>query len=139
MDIIKMTRELGAAIQQDERYLRFTAAREANEKDEELMGLISQIQLIQMNFQQEASKGEEADETKIAAFNKEFEEVYTKFMTNEKMKAYEEARAEIDELMNYVMQILGLCVNGEDPYTCEPQKAEEHDCNGSCSSCSGCH
>lgn len=139
MDIIKMTRELGAAIQQDERYLRFTAAREANEKDEELMGFISQIQLIQMNFQQEASKGEEADETKIAAFNKEFEEVYTKFMTNEKMKAYEEARAEIDELMNYVMQILGLCVNGEDPYTCEPQKAEEHDCGGSCSSCSGCH
>ncbi len=65
--------------------------------------------------------------------------VYTKFMTNEKMKAYEEARAEIDKLMNYVMQILGLCVNGEDPYTCEPEEEHAHDCGGECSSCSGCH
>lgn len=31
MDIIKMARELGAAIQQDERYLNFKKAREANE------------------------------------------------------------------------------------------------------------
>ena len=33
MDIIKMARELGAAIQQDERYLNFKKAREANEAD----------------------------------------------------------------------------------------------------------
>ena len=32
MDVIKLTRELGAAIQQDERYLAFTKARETNEK-----------------------------------------------------------------------------------------------------------
>lgn len=138
MDIIKMTRDLGAAIQQDERYLNFKNAREANENDEELMGLITQIQLIQMNFQQEAAK-EDADESKLKAYNEEFESVYTKFMTNEKMKVYEEARAEIDKLMNYVMQILGLCVNGEDPYTCEPQEEHDHDCGGECSSCSGCH
>ena len=30
MDIIKLTRELGAAIQQDERYLNFAKAREDN-------------------------------------------------------------------------------------------------------------
>ena len=32
MDIIQMTRELGAAIQQDERYLRFAKARETNDQ-----------------------------------------------------------------------------------------------------------
>ena len=68
-----------------------------------------------------------------------FYDVYTKFMDSDKMKAYEAARAEIDNLMNYLMQILGLCVNGADPATCEPEVPEEHSCGGSCSSCSGCH
>ena len=51
MDIIKLTRELGAAIQQDERYLAFNKAKEANEKDEALNALMGEIQMIQMNYQ----------------------------------------------------------------------------------------
>ena len=43
MDIIAMARELGKAIQQDERYKRIDAAKTANDKDEELQQLI-QIQ-----------------------------------------------------------------------------------------------
>ena len=35
MDVIKLTRELGAAIQQDERYLNFAKARQENENDAE--------------------------------------------------------------------------------------------------------
>ena len=47
------------------------------------------------------------------------------------------AAYDIDELMNYVMQLLGLCVNGADPVTCEP---EPHDCGCDCESChSDCH
>ena len=56
MDVIKLTRELGAAIQQDERYLAFAKAREDNEKDPELLDLMGQIQLVQMNYQREASQ-----------------------------------------------------------------------------------
>ena len=137
MDIIKLTRELGAAIQQDERYLRFTKARENNEKDEVLLDLMGQIQLLQMNYQQEAAK-ENADAAKMADFERRFNDVYGKFMANDNMKEYEAARHEIDELMNYVMQILGLCVNGADPMTCEPE-AHEHSCDCDCESChSGC-
>lgn len=137
MDVIKLTRELGAAIQKDERYLKFAQVRDANEKDEALLDLMGKIQLVQMNYQLEAGK-ENPDSEKMAAFEKEFNELYTKFMDNEKMVAYEEARAEIDKLMNYIMQILGLCVNGADPATCEPE--QEHECDGSCcSDCSGCH
>ena len=45
MDIIKMARELGAAIQQDERYLNFKKAREANEADKPLNDLIGELNL----------------------------------------------------------------------------------------------
>ena len=138
MDIIKLTRELGAAIQQDERYLAFTKAREENEKDTELNDLMGQIQMVQMNYQLEASK-EEPDSAKMQAFEEEFNTLYTKFMANGKMQAYDAARTEVDEMMNYIMQILSLCVNGADPATCEPEKAHDHSCGGSCSSCSGCH
>lgn len=137
MDVIKLTRELGAAIQQDERYLNFAKVREENEKDEELLDLMGQIQLLQMNYQREASS-ENPDKDKMNGFEKSFNELYGKFMANDKMVAYENARAEIDELMNYIMQILGLCVNGADPATCEPEC--DHNCDGSCcSDCSGCH
>lgn len=137
MDIIKLTRELGAAIQQDERYLAFTKAREENEKDTELNELMGQIQMVQMNYQLEASK-EEPDSAKMQAFEEEFNTLYTKFMANGKMQVYDAARTEVDEMMNYIMQILSLCVNGADPATCEPEK-HDHECGGSCSSCSGCH
>ena len=136
MDVIKLTRELGAAIQQDERYLNFAKARQENENDAELNELMSQIQMVQMNYQMEASK-EAPDADKMKEYEEKFNDVYTKFMDSDKMKVYEAARAEIDNLMNYVMQILGLCVNGADPATCEPE--QEHNCGGSCSSCSGCH
>ena len=136
MDVIKLTRDLGAAIQQDPRYLRFAAAREANEKDPELLDLMGQIQLLQMNYQREAAK-EEPDAAAMEAFEKQFNDVYGAFMANAHMQEYEAARHDIDELMNYVMQILGLCVNGADPATCEP---EPHDCGGDCDCChADCH
>ena len=138
MDIIKLTRELGAAIQQDERYLAFNKAKEANEKDEALNALMGEIQMIQMNYQMEASK-ETPDSAKMQEFEAEFNAKYEAFMANENMQRYDEARAEVDSMMNYIMQILGLCVNGADPATCEPEQQHEHSCDGSCSSCSGCH
>lgn len=139
MDIIKLTRELGAAIQQDERYLNFTKARETNENDKELMDLLGRIQLLQINFQQESGK-EDADPAKLEEYNKEFEVLYGQFTANENVIAFEEARKEVDDMMNYIMNILSLCVNGADPMTCEPQEHNhDHECGGECSSCSGCH
>lgn len=138
MNVIELTRQLGAAIQQDERYLAFAKAKEANEKDEALNALMGEIQMIQMNYQMEASK-EEPDSAKMQEFEAEFNSKYEAFMANENMQKYDEARAQVDSMMNYIMQILGLCVNGADPATCEPEQQHEHSCDGSCSSCSGCH
>ena len=138
MNVIELTRQLGAAIQQDERYLAFAKAKEANEKDEALNALMGEIQMIQMNYQMEASK-EEPNSAKMQEFEAEFNAKYEAFMANENMQKYDEARAQVDSMMNYIMQILGLCVNGADPMTCEPEQQHEHSCDGSCSSCSGCH
>ena len=135
--IIAKARELGALLQQDERYLKFMEVQKANEEDKDLNELIARIQLIQMSFQHEASK-EDKNEQKLEAYDKEFGEIYTKIMANPNMQAFEAARNEIDKLMNYINAIFALCLQGEDPATCEPQQ-QEHNCGGECSSCSGCH
>lgn len=137
MDIIKLTRELGKAIQADERYAKFVAARETNEKDDELNELIGKMQLIHMSYQHEASK-EDANEQKLTAYEEEFMELREKIMNNQNMIDYEKARMDIDEMMNYIVAILTECIKGEDPETCEPP--QEHSCGGNCSSCgSDCH
>ncbi len=136
MDVITAVRALGAAIQQDERYLAFMKAREANEADIELNGLIGKLNLIQLSYQNESAK-EEPDNNKLEGMDAEFREIYGQIMLNENMKKYEEAKNEVDSMMNYLIQILTLCVNGEDPADCEPAQAEAG-CSGICSTCGGC-
>ncbi len=134
MTVIEAARELGKAIQADERYNALMAAKQANDADDALNALIGKLNLIQMSYQHEAEG--EADEEKMESYDKEFREVYAEVMTNPNMKAYETARQSVDDMMNYVMQLLSLCVNGDDPETCEP--AQQTECTGSCSTCGGC-
>lgn len=107
MDIIKLTRELGAAIQQDDRYLKFEEARKNNEADAALNELIGKLNLIQLSYQQEA-QNPEASEEKMQQFDKDFRETYEQVMQNENMKNYEAARQEVDGMMQYIMQILSF-------------------------------
>ena len=51
MSVIELTRQLGAAIQQDERYKQYEEARKANEADVALNDLIGKINLLQLNYQ----------------------------------------------------------------------------------------
>ena len=132
MDIIELTSQLGAAIQQEEAYKAFHAAKEANEKDDELNSLIDKIQLIHMSYQHEAAK-DDANEEKLAAYDKEFSEVYKEVMSNPRMQAFEQAKQGLDSLMKTITGILTLSAQGEDPATCEYQS-----CGGDCSSCGGC-
>lgn len=136
MDVIELTRELGKAIQSDERYLRLSEAKKANDADDELNALIGKLNLIQLSYQTEAEK-ETPDEGKMNEYDEEFKKVYGDVMLNKNMKNYEAARQDVDDLMNYIVQVLSLCVNGENPDTCEPQ-SDEGGCTGSCSTCGGC-
>ncbi len=136
MTIIELTRQLGAAIQQDERYKTFDEIKKAMDADAALNDLIGKINLTQLNYQQEAAKGEEADEKALEKYGAEFETLYKEVMLNGNMAKFEAAKTAIDDMMNEIMGILALCIDGEDPATCEPQ---QHQCGGSCESCGGCH
>ncbi len=134
MDLIKMARELGAAIQQDERYLNFIEAHKINDGDAELNENMQHLQLLQLSYQREASS-EEPNEQKLEAYNQEFNDLYSKVRENPNMARFEKAMNELDELMKYITGILSQSAMGEDPMTCEPV---EHHCDGECGSCGGC-
>ena len=133
MDIIELTRQLGAAIQDEEAYKAFHKAKEVNEQDDELNELINKIQLIHMSYQHEAAK-DDANEAKLQAYDKEFSDVYRQVMANPNMQNFEKAKDELDVLMKRITGILSLCAQGEDPATCEFNTG----CSGDCSSCGGC-
>jgi cell fate (sporulation/competence/biofilm development) regulator YlbF (YheA/YmcA/DUF963 family) len=130
-EVIRLTRELGKAIQKNEKYLNYVEARKANDADEELTSLMSKINIIQASYQQEASR-EDASEDKMRAYDEEFRQVYSQIMMNKTMQNFEAVRKELDDMMNYLTGILALCVNGQDPETCEPAPVG---CTGSCSTC----
>ena len=126
MNVIELTRQLGEAIQQDEKYIAFTAAKRANDEDMALNALIGKLNLVQMAYQNESGK-ESPDEQKLSDMDKEFQSLYGEIMLNENMKNYEARKQELDDMMNYLIGILSQCVNGADPATCEPV-SESGDC-----------
>lgn len=138
MAVIDKLRELGEEIQKDERYLKFRAAAGNNDKDADLQDKIGKLNLILANYNQEAEKGEQADNDKIQKLNVEYGSIYEEIMKNPNMQAYQQAQAGVEEMANYISKMIGCFLNNEDPATCEPAP-EEHDCSGGCSSCSGCH
>ncbi len=136
MNVIEITRQLGEAIQQDDKYIAFMEAKKANEDDMALNALIGKLNLVQMAYQNESGK-DAPDEQKLSDMDKEFQSLYGEIMLNENMKRYEEKKQDLDDMMNYLIGILSQCVNGADPATCEPVSADG-ECTGSCSTCGGC-
>ena len=133
MDIIELTRKLGAAIQREEAYKNFMAVRDKNDKDEELQKQIGEFNLLKMQLDEELAK-EERNDNKVREANERVLEVYNTIMAGEAMQEYNKAYADYKALTDKIMNILAMCQNGEDPETCEPSN-----CSGNCSSCSGCH
>lgn len=135
MDAIKAARELGKAIQADERYIAYNEAKIANDNDEELQKLIGDFNLKRQQVALEMSKAEaDQDKEKLDAANKEMQRLYTLVMQNEHMADFTMAKQGMDKLLQDINMIIGMCCDGEDPDTCEISS-----CTGSCSTCGGCH
>ena len=111
------------------------ANQQASDADETLQELIGRFNLKRIDLNAELNRTEK-DQDKINAINTEIREIYALIMQNEHMAAYNAAKTEVDDLMDYVMQILRGSLNGEDPDLIEHQTGG---CSGSCDSCSGCH
>lgn len=136
-DILQLTRELGVAIQKDERYTALEQAKKKNDEDAVLQDKIGQLNILVMNFNQEMGKPDaEKDKEKIEKLNNDYAALYNEIMANENMSAYQKAQQELEALANEINSILAMSLNGEDPLTCDPHA---QDCTHDCSTCGGCH
>ena len=135
MDIIELTRELGKAIQADDRYIAYTLAKQANDDDEQLQNLINAFNLKRMQLQMEVGKADKNDD-KIQELDEVIKSSYKAIMDNPKMKVYQAAKEGLDELLNQINTIISMSANGLDPDKIDLSAAS---CSGNCASCGGCH
>ncbi len=133
--ILEMAKEIGHAIQQDERFVKLQMAQAAADNDAALQELIGEFNLKRMAINAEAAKPEaEQDAEKVKQLNVELREVYTRVMANESMTAYNAAKTELDKIINGIGAIINMAAQG-----LNPDDYDEHQCGGNCSSCGGCH
>lgn len=131
-DLVAMARELGKAIQADERYKQYRKFNDINDNDADLQKLINDFNLKRINLNSKMK--ETADSKEIAELNSEVKALYEKIMTNENMAHYQTAKQEFDKMLSEIDTVINLSANGEDPETCPTSSG----CGGSCSSCAGC-
>lgn len=139
INVIKMARDLGAEIQKSDAYKDHIAATEGADKDEVLQKLIEDFNEKKTELSLQAQNPEQNPE-KMAELNNSVKELYAGIMDNENMRKYNESKADMDKILNFVQQIVVYSANGEDPYAV--QEEVQGGCCGSdgCSSCSGgCH
>lgn len=133
MDIIEMTRELGKALQNDDRFIAYSLAKQANDNDEELQKLIADFEQMRSDLNAELCK-EDKDTDRVKELDEGIKSNYRKIMENRNMIVFTAAQNALESLVNNMNQIITLCANGEDPATCEPSSG----CTGSCATCGGC-
>lgn len=136
MNVIELARQLGVALQADERFKTFTVAKENNDNDAELQEKIAQFNDLRRQLNMEMSK-DEKDAEAMKSLDGQIKNIYGEIMTRPSMIEYNTAREAMDKLLDSVNFIITMAANGEDPMTCPEE--QPHSCSGSCSTCGGCH
>ena len=132
--LLAMAIDLATQLQADPRCEAVLAATKAADDDAALQALISEFNLKRIAINTEETK-ENADSDKLRQLNQELRESYAAVMANEKMMAYNEAKGELDVLVNKIHFAINLAIQGQDPNLA----AQEVSCSGDCGSCGGCH
>ena len=135
MNVIDKARELGVALQADERYAKYQQAKTSNDNDEELQKMIQEFNMKRVQLNTEMSKAEKNQE-KLSELDSEIKSLYGNIMANENMAAFNDAKTAMDEFLSQINMVITMSANGEDPATCP---VEQPSCGGSCSTCGGCH
>jgi len=133
MDVIELTRELGKAIQNDDRYIAYQLAKQVNDEDTQLQEDISRFETLRLELNRIMSSSP-VDNELMKKTDDELKEVYRKVMQNPNMIVFNSAQNALESLISNINQIISLCANGEDPETCQPSSK----CGGSCATCGGC-
>lgn len=138
-NVIKEARALGAAIQATDCYKNIKKAQEALDANADIQLGMSKIENLQAKYQEEASK-ESPDQAVLTQIDSDFQAAYKEMAKSPLIAEFETARQELDGMMNQVMEIIYLCVNGEDPETCQPKPHDDcGSCGGSCCGSCGDH
>ena len=136
MDIIELARDLGKKIQEDDRFIAMHVASQQCDADEALQNMIGEFNLKRMAINNEAQKEDRSEET-LRTLNDELRAVYAEIMQNPYRAAYNNAKNELDALVQRVTTVITMSADGEDPDTCD---CDSCGCGGNCSSCGGgCH
>ena len=133
MDIMEMTRELGKALQNDDRFIAYNLAKQANDNDKELQDLINSFTNMQNQLSEELRKDDKDGEA-LKELDRNIKATYNKIMSNKNMIVFSAAQKSLESLVQNINQIITMCANGEDPETCQPSTG----CSGSCATCGGC-
>lgn len=132
-DVIALARQLGHAIQEQEEYKTIMTAKEAADNDEALQALITEFNVKRVAINAEACKTDRDDET-LKKLNEEMRTAYSDIMSNEHMKAYNDAKQAFDKVLQRVLAIVQQSAEGQDPDTTDFSE----DCTHDCSTCGGC-
>lgn len=128
-----MTRELGKALQTDDRYIAYMLAKQANDEDKALQEQIDSFEKMRYDLSMEMTK-ENKDTDKIKELDDNIKATYNKIMSNKNMIVFAAAQKSLEQLVGNIQEIITMSANGEDPATCEPSTG----CTGSCATCGGC-
>lgn len=136
-ELIKMARELGVAIQKSDIYNNIQSATTANDLDEALQKEIEEFNSTRQEMSM-MMHSEDKDEAKMEEMDSKLKGLYESVMGNENMVKFNNAKDQVDQMMNGIQTIIMGAVNGDDPETINPFP-EDSGCGGGCGSCGGCH
>ncbi len=134
MEVIKAARELGKAMQADERFIRIVNAQTNNDADKELQEQIAAFNLKRTQLNAELQK-KEKDTELIKETDAELKDMYSKIFANPNMREYSEAKKGMQDMIDTVNKIIGDSAAGEDPDMIDPTPVA---CGGDCGGCAGC-
>jgi cell fate (sporulation/competence/biofilm development) regulator YlbF (YheA/YmcA/DUF963 family) len=132
MDIIQQARELGAAIQSDERYTFFRDVKLAMDEDETLQQKIGAFNLERMNMDKMLEAGDSSQDA-VKAQSDKIRSLYADILADENMQRYEDAKKAVETLVSQINTIMDVSISGGDPLTCDLTA-----CTHDCSTCGGC-
>lgn len=136
MTVLEKVRELGALIQESDKYKDYYDAARANDNDPELQRLIGVFNMKRRALN-ELMRKEEKSADAMTSLDDEIGEIYQEIMNNPCMVRYNETKEAFEKMLSSVTYIITQSANGQDPYEL-PDEPPVSSCSGSCASCGGC-
>lgn len=129
MDVIQLARQLGKAIQEDERFISFQLAQQQAEADAPLQEVLNKYAAQREALVVEA-RASGMDNPKVEEMNAQLGKLYADILQNENMKSFMSTQEELNKLTGFINQIVDGSAAGQDPATIEYQQARKGGCGG---------